>query len=165
MELIEAIKRPEMRRIFGERELNIIEKQLKGVALLPSEKTRLSRDIRKKLAAVQILSTFINEFKLKKGAYLREMIEEVKSKILGHAFSPRIQKMILFGTAAENRLRLGSDIDIAVVFEKITKDEAFSFEITMSGILGTKFDVKVYNTLPKEVRDEIDRTGKIIFEK
>ena len=36
------------RKIFGERELKIIEKQLLGVNLTQSEKNRLSRDIRLK---------------------------------------------------------------------------------------------------------------------
>ena len=49
MRLLNTLKKDKnIRRIFGERELVIIEKQLLGVALKPSEKTRLSRDIRKK---------------------------------------------------------------------------------------------------------------------
>jgi hypothetical protein len=37
------------RKIFGAKELKIIEKQLFGVRLTQSEKNRLSRDIRRKL--------------------------------------------------------------------------------------------------------------------
>ncbi|MBI3334057.1 nucleotidyltransferase domain-containing protein [Candidatus Pacearchaeota archaeon] len=165
MELIKAIKKPEMRRIFGERELKIIEKQLKGVNLLPSEKTRLSRDIRKKFEAVRILSDFIEDFKLKKGLYLKEIIEEAKNKILIHNLSPKIRKITLFGTAAENRLRLGSDIDIAVEFSRVNSEEAVNFRMNIMSQVRENIDVQVYNILPKEVKDEIDRKGKIIFER
>lgn len=165
MELINVIKKPEMRRIFGEQELRIIEKQMRGVNLMPSERTRLSRDIRKKLEAVKLLSSFIEEFKLKKGIYLRKTIENTKNEILNHDLASKIKRIILFGTAAENKLRMGSDIDIAVEFDKIDKDTASKFEIHLSGKLDEKIDIKVYNTLPKEIKDEIDKRGKIIFEK
>ena len=166
MELIDTIKRPEMRRIFGERELKIIEKQLRGVNLLPSERTRLSRDIRKKLEAVRLLSAFIEDFKLKKGVYLKEIIENVKEEIFAHPLFPMVKRIILFGTAAENRLRLGSDIDIAVEFDKkIDEKEAFKFQVGIMGRANDKVDLKIYNTLPKEIKNEIDGRGKVIFER
>jgi predicted nucleotidyltransferase len=166
MELINALKKPEMRRIFGERELKIIEKQLRGVNLLPSERTRLSRDIRKKLEAVRLLSAFIEDFKLKKGLYLKEIIENVKDEIFTHSLFPKVKKIILFGTAAENKLRLGSDIDIAVEFDKdVDKEEAFKFQIRIMGAVNDNVDLKIYNTLPKEIKNEIDRRGKILFER
>ena len=42
------------RKIFGERELKIIEKQLIGVDLTQSEKNRLSRDVREKFKFIKI---------------------------------------------------------------------------------------------------------------
>ncbi|MEK6855868.1 MAG: hypothetical protein AABX66_01780, partial [Nanoarchaeota archaeon] len=95
MELIEVIKKPEMRRIFGAQELRIIEKQMRGVNLLPSERTRLSRDIRKKLEAVRILSFFVESFRLKKGSHLKEIIESTKEIIISHPLASRIRKIIL----------------------------------------------------------------------
>ena len=166
MELINIIKKPEMRKIFGECELKIIEKQLKGINLLPSEKTRLSRDIRKKLEAVRILSAFVEDFKLKKGVYLKEIIEDTKNKIFNHPLFPKIKRIILFGTAAENKLRLGSDIDIAIEFEKdVDKKEAFKFKLYISGEANDIVDIQIFNFLPEEIKDEIYRRGKIIFEK
>jgi len=165
MELINTLKKPEMRRIFGERELKIIEKQLKGVNLMPSERTRLSRDIRKKLEAVKLLSEFINEFKLKKGMHMKKVVEEVKNKIMKHPFFSRIKRIVLFGTAAENRLRLGSDIDIAVEFKKINSKEAFEFRLDILRDNLGNVDIQVYNILPQEIKDEIDKRGKNIFEK
>lgn len=165
MNLINTLKKPEMRKIFGEQELKIIEKQLKGVNLLPSERTRLSRDIRKKLEAVRILSAFIEDFKLKKGLYLKEIIENTKKEILSHPLSPKIKRIFLFGTAAENKLRLGSDIDIAVEFENISKEKMLDFRLNLLGKVSDKTDIQIFNTLPEEIKNEINRRGKILFEK
>jgi len=166
MELINVIKKPEMRRIFGERELKIIEKQLKGINLLPSERTRLSRDIRKKLEAVRLLSNFVEDFKLKKGLYLKEIIKNVKNEIFNHPLFPKVKRIILFGTAAENRLRLDSDIDIAIEFYKnINEKKAFKFKLYISGKANDKVDIQIFNFLPEEIKNEIDRRGKILFER
>ncbi|MEK6893554.1 MAG: nucleotidyltransferase domain-containing protein [Nanoarchaeota archaeon] len=166
MTLINAIKKPEMRRIFGERELKIIEKQLKGVNLLPSERTRLSRDIRKKLEAVRLLSPFIEDFKLKKGLYLKEIIENARNEIFKHPLSRNIKRIILFGTAVENKLRLGSDIDLAIEFDKeINEKEAFKFKLYALGKVNDKIDIQIFNKLPEEIKSEIDKRGKILFEK
>ncbi len=55
MDLSQFLKKtPEARKIFGQRELKIIEKQLNGISLTQSEKNRLSRDIRYKISAVLI---------------------------------------------------------------------------------------------------------------
>ena len=43
----------DLRVLFGERELKIIEKQLLGIQLTRSEKTRLSRDIRRKFQVIE----------------------------------------------------------------------------------------------------------------
>ena len=51
--LISIIKDEKIRTLFGKRELEIIEKQLLGIKLSNSEKTRLSRDIRKKFEAIK----------------------------------------------------------------------------------------------------------------
>ena len=53
MSLLKFLKENEnVRKVFGKRELKIIEKQLLGVNLTQSEKNRLSRDIRKKFEFV-----------------------------------------------------------------------------------------------------------------
>ena len=166
MSLLNTIKqKPEVRRIFGERELKIIEKQLMGVSLKPSEKTRLSRDIRKKFEVIRELAQFRDEFKLKKAAYIKKEIERAKAIILTHSLSPNIKKIILFGSAAENELRLGSDIDIAIEFNEISEKEAFKFRINIMGELNSKTDIQVYNVLPNKIKKEINKHGRIIFER
>ena len=166
MTLLKTIERnPEVRRIFGKREIKIIEKQLMGVNLKPSEKTRLSRDIRKKLDIIRELAKFENEFKLKKAAYIKEVIDKTKDMILKHPLSAKIKKIIVFGSAAENELRLDSDIDIAVEFDDIKKEEAHKFRINILGEVDSKVDIQIYNLLPDKIKKEIDKKGKTIHEK
>ena len=59
------------RKIFGERELKIIEKQMLGINLTQSEKNRLSRDIRPKFEFIKESARFSEEFELKKGAKIK----------------------------------------------------------------------------------------------
>ena len=73
---------PNSRKIFGERELKIIEKQLNGVNLTQSEKNRLSRDIRQKLNFIEKFAVYKEDFSLKKNQanldLIKESIEEIK---------------------------------------------------------------------------------------
>ena len=153
------------RKIFGKRELKIIEKQLTGVNLTQSEKNRLSRDIRKKLEFVKELARFSDEFKLKKGALIKERIEEVKEAIFETKYLSRIKEIILFGSAAENNLNLFSDIDIAVKFSHIEQNEATEFRLNILSKVSEKVDIQVYNTLPDKIKKEIDKKGRVIWMK
>src|SRR3990172_7724010 len=105
---------PNTKKIFGEREQKIIEKQLLGINLTQSEKNRLSRDIRRKLEFIRDISRFQDEFKLKKGTKIKEIIEDAKELILQSKYLSRIKRIILFGSHAERMVHFGSDIDIAV---------------------------------------------------
>ena len=76
MNLINFLKKNKnVRKIFGERELKIIEKQLLGIRLTQSEKNRLSRDIRKKLDFIKEASNYTEEFELKFRAEIKKLIE------------------------------------------------------------------------------------------
>ncbi len=164
MNLLDTLKKDKnMRRIFGERELKIIEKQLLGVKLRASEKTRLSRDIRKKFEAINSLIPFSKDFKLKHGLLIKEMINEAREFILDTKYFSRINRIILFGSAAENQLLINSDIDIAVEFSQITKEEALQFRLDVSSKISNKVDIQVYNTLPDKIKKEIDIKGKILY--
>lgn len=165
MTLLKSLTQPEIRRLFGKRELVIIRKQLWGVPLKGSEKTRLSRDIRKKFEAIALLIPLVKEFELKKGAEIKRKIEEAKEVILETKFFPRIKKIILFGSVAENKPTLISDIDLAVEFTSLAEGEATLFRREVLGQLNERFDVQVYNQLPIKVRKEIDRKGKVIYER
>jgi len=153
------------RKIFGERELKIIEKQLQGVNLTQSEKNRLSRDIRKKFEFIRGAATFSHEFELKKGAEIKKMIEEAEEIILNDILFSRIKRIILYGSAAEKKMTLGSDIDLAVEFSDIGLKEATLFRKRVSGKINQRVDVQAYNFLPKKIISEIELKGKIIYKK
>ena len=165
MTLLKTLAQPEIRKLFGKRELVIIRKQLLGVLLKGSEKTRLSRDIRKKFEAIALLIPSIKEFELKKGAEIKRLIEKAKGAIIETKFFPRIKKIILFGSVAENKPTLLSDIDLAVEFTLLAEGEATLFRREVLGQLNEKFDVQVYNQLPAKVKKEIDEKGKVVYER
>ncbi len=165
MTLLKLLEMPEMRMLFGRRELVIMKKQLLGVPLKGSEKTRLSRDIRKKLKTIAMLIPSAKEFELKKGAEIKRQIEEAKDTILKTKFFPRIRRIILYGSVAENKPTLLSDIDLAVEFISLNEGEATIFRREVLGNLHEKLDVQVYNQLPAKIKKEIGQKGKVIYER
>ena len=166
MTLLQLIKHEKaMRRIFGKAELKIMEKQLLGVALSPSEKTRLSRDIRPKFDIISTLSDFKKEFNLKKSQEIKFLIDDAKEIISNSNYAKRVKKIIVFGSFMDNQLRLDSDIDVAVLFDKIDVKEATKFRIEMSPKLSEKIDLQVFNILPEKLKEEINKKGKVIYER
>lgn len=153
------------RKIFGKRELKIIEKQLTGVSLTQSEKNRLSRDIRPKFKFIKECAIFKEEFDLKKGAINKNLIKQAKELILNDYLSKKIKSIFLFGSMVENKLTYRSDIDIAVEFDGIDLKEATKFRIRISGQLPEKTDIQVFNILPDKVKREIQEKGKILYER
>ena len=153
------------RKVFGEREIKMIEKQLLGITLTQSEKNRLSRDIRKKLEFIEKAANFSEEFKLKKGAIIKDIINEAKNVILNDILKDKITKIILFGSTVENKLTFKSDIDIAVKLKKINLKEATLFRKRVGGKIDDRVDVQVYNILPEKIKKEINKKGKIFYEK
>lgn len=153
------------RKIFGKRELIIIKKQLNGVALTQSEKNRLSRDIRKKFEFINEIENFSFDLEIKKGAIIKEKIEQAKEDILNDELRNKITKIVLFGSSADNTRTLRSDIDIAVYFGEISEREAVKFRIRISGNFGKEIDIQVYNVLPDKIKKEIDKNGRMLYEK
>lgn len=151
------------RKLFGKKELKIIEKQLLGVSLTQSEKNRLSRDIRKKLGFIKKIARFEDEFGLKKGTEIKKIVNESRLIILTDILRERMIKIVLFGSAIENKLALRSDIDIAVEFNKISIQEATLFRKRILGKVNKRVDVQAYNLLPKNIQEGINAKGKIIY--
>ena len=166
MNLLKFLKENEKsRKIFGKRELKIIEKQLQGISLTQSEKNRLSRDIREKLRFIKEISKFESEFELKKAKLTKEKIREAREEILKDKLANRIKEIWLFGSIVENKLSFRSDIDMVVLFDKITKKEAFSFRARISGRVPRKIDVQVFNTLPRKIKKDILKKHRILYKK
>jgi len=156
-------KSQDARKIFGERELKIIDKQLKGVNLTQSERNRLSRDIRKKFNFIKEVSVFSKEFELKKGAEINSKIEDALEVILNDPLRVRITKILLFGSVVKKELNLMSDIDLAVVFDKISQKDAFDFRKRVLGRVNNKTDIQVFNILPKNVRESILKNHRVLY--
>lgn len=166
MDFLNVLKKnKDIRKVFGRREIIIIEKQLLGITLRPSEKTRLSRDIRKKLDAIKMLIPFVDDFELKHGAIIKEKIKRAQEIILGSEYFPRIKRIILFGSVVERQLSFRSDIDIAVEFDIITEKEAFKFRLDILRDILDRMDIQVYNVLPGKIKKEIDKKGRVLYER
>lgn len=164
MGLLEFLKQNEnARRIFGQRELKIIEKQLLGVNLTQSEKNRLSRDIRKKFDFIRNAEKFENEFELKKGAIISKLINETIKEILDDKLKKDIKEIWLFGSAVENKLTNNSDIDICVLFKKINKRDAFKFRARIAGRVSDKIDIQVFDFLPLKIQKDILKRYKVLW--
>lgn len=153
------------RKIFGKKELEIINKQLEGVSLTQSEKNRLSRDIKKKLDFIEEIIEFKDEFELGKNQNNKQIIEQTKNIILQDKLSKKITAILLFGSFANNTFTKRSDIDICVLFDNITLKEATKFRIRISGEASNKVDVQVFNILPRKIQRSIAKNHKIIYEK
>src|SRR3989344_3091952 len=166
MRLLEFLqsRKDEARRIFGERELKIIEKQLKGLILTQSEKNRLSIDIRKKFAFINVVGTYKNEFGLKHGFNVKQFIENVIEDIKRDILFYKVKRIVLFGSTVTRKRHFNSDIDVAVEFNNITNKQALEFRVRILKNF-EKLDLQVYNTLPDKVKKEINKEGKILYEK
>ncbi|MAG47348.1 hypothetical protein CL617_01980 [archaeon] len=166
MTLLKFLKENEdSRKIFGKKELKIIEKQLFGINLTQSEKNRLSRDIRKKLEFMSKVIRYEDEFELKKSSEIKNIIEETKEVILNNDLFKNIKKIILYGSIVENKLTFRSDIDIALVFDKINLRDSTLLRKKIMGRINGKVDLQVYNHLPNKIKKEIDKKGKILYGK
>lgn len=166
MSLINLLKEnKDARKIFGKRELKIIEKQLLGINLTQSEKNRLSRDIRKKLEFIKEVSKYSEEFKLKKGKNIKEKISKALEIIKKDILFSKIKKIILFGSTAEKQRTFRSDIDIAVELSEISQKEATEFRLRILRNFGEDVDIQVYNFLPDKIKKEIDEKGRLLYDK
>lgn len=164
MGLLRLLKQSEdARKIFGARELKIIEKQLMGVVLTQSEKNRLSRDIRKKLDFINSVARFQDNFRLKKGAEVKRVVSETVDVLLTDVDSRKIKKIILYGSSVEGTRSLRSDIDIAVDIGNVNKKDATMFRKRVLGKLHSLVDVQILGTLPEKIRKKILSTGKIVY--
>jgi len=155
-------KNSEARQIFGKKEIEIIQKQLLGLELTPSEKTRLSRDIRLKLKVINELSRYKEEFSLKKAQNIKDIINEAK-EIIRLETGNNLKEILLFGSYSKNEASKTSDVDLAIVLKKTDLKEATKLRAKILGKVHSKLDIQMYNILPEKIKKEIDKDKKIIF--
>ena len=162
--LLNLLKTEKSRKIFGKKELEIIEKQLNGERLTQSEKNRLSRDIRKKLDFINEISEFKDDFKLERNQINKKIIGETVNIILNDELKANIRAILLFGSFADNSFIRRSDIDICVIFKKdLSLKEATKFRIRISGQVSDKIDIQVFNVLPFKIKRSIARNHKVLY--
>ncbi len=158
-------KNPFARKIFGAREIVIIQKQVAGINLTQSEKNRLSRDIRPKLKFILEVSKFGNEFELKKGSENKRMVDVALDVIKRDRAFRRVKEIWLFGSMATNKMTIRSDIDIAVLFNKINLTEATNFRIRILGKVDDKVDIQVFSALPEKIKKSILKNHRVLYKR
>ena len=164
MNIINFLKTHEdARKVFGKKELLIIEKQLLGIRLTQSEKNRLSRDIRRKLKFIADIEPLKRDFKLDRGMEIKRIISLTLKLILNDFSAKKIKRIILFGSAIKNRLTFRSDVDIAVEFKTISLKQATLFRKRILGKAPSRVDLQVFNFLPNKIKNEVDG-GRSLYE-
>lgn len=79
-----------------------------------------------------------------------------------------IEKAVIFGSRAKGNYKPGSDVDIAIYGENIDFDTVSALHAMLEeeGPLPYFFDIVDYTHLTHEnLKEHIDRVGKVIFEK
>jgi len=163
MDLLDFLeKNNDARRIFGKRELVIVRKQALGVRLTQSERNRLSRDIRPKLAFIKEAARFADEFNLKRRMRTKRVVNEAVEMIREDPIAPRIKRIVLFGSILTREMTMSSDIDIAIDVPGIGVKEATFVRKRLLGKVSGTVDIQVYNILGPALRKAID-SGKTVF--
>ena len=79
-----------------------------------------------------------------------------------------IEKVIIFGSRAMGNYKKGSDIDIAIVGEKVTSKTIFGLDDYLNEVypLPYFFDIIHYESISNEkLKHHIDEKGKILYSK
>jgi predicted nucleotidyltransferase len=79
---------------------------------------------------------------------------------------PGVEKVILYGSRARGDHRLGSDVDLAIFGDNITRSHIANIHDLLENESPALlfFDVLHYNTLTNEaLKKEIDKYGKVIY--
>jgi len=79
-----------------------------------------------------------------------------------------IEKAVIFGSRVKGNYKPGSDVDIGIHGENITFDTVSALHAMLEekGPLPYFFDIVDYTHLShKELKEHINRVGKVIFEK
>ena len=78
-----------------------------------------------------------------------------------------VEKVILFGSRAKGNFKQGSDIDLAIIGDKIGIQEIISLKLTLGKInLPIEFDLVNFKTIVEPALIEhIERVGVTIYQK
>ena len=79
----------------------------------------------------------------------------------------RIEKVILFGSRAKGENENGSDIDLALMGEKLSLDDILDARIALDELLFPyKIDLIIYHRIKeKELKEHINRVGIVLYDR
>lgn len=81
---------------------------------------------------------------------------------------PEVEKAVIYGSRAMGNYKPGSDVDLALIGNKITEEVAWdvSIELNEHSPLPYKFDVLAYFNLSNQALSKhIDQYGQILYKK
>ena len=94
---------------------------------------------------------------------IQRLVRDAVEVILNDKLRKKIKKIILFGSMVTNEMTVRSDIDLAVLFDRIGLREATKFRIRVLGELNDKLDVQVFNILPNKIKKEIEKKYNVLY--
>ncbi len=88
-------------------------------------------------------------------------IQEVKMQgmIKRLAKMPRVEAIIFFGSQVRKDARKDSDIDLAVITSKSTRNQ----ELEIIGLGSDIFDISIFHRLPLIIQFHVLKEGRILF--
>ncbi len=93
---------------------------------------------------------------------IRDRVEAALHKMSRVPGFGRVRFVLLYGSAAENRMTKESDIDLCVYYEGRRTEAARFRHSVLSSLPGTDYDVQIFQDLPLYVRVEVLK-GKPVF--
>jgi len=92
-----------------------------------------------------------------------ELVEQMKAVFQNH---PSVQSVVLFGSRAMQKYRIGSDIDLAIKGPALTMWELLDLQIELEELgLLYKFDVKDFKKIKNpDLIHHIQRVGREIYQ-
>lgn len=80
---------------------------------------------------------------------------------------PEIEKVILYGSRAKGEYQTGSDVDIVLYGEKLTKSDLNKIDIAIDDLLlPWFFDISIYHQISNnDMLDHIERVGIVIYQR
>ncbi|GAG97532.1 unnamed protein product [marine sediment metagenome] len=72
-------------------------------------------------------------------------------------------EVIMYGSQVEGGSRPSSDVDIAVITRKVSKEENVKIQEELLGILPLKYDIRVFELYPIYIQMSIIENYKVVF--
>jgi uncharacterized protein len=104
----------------------------------------------------------INRGSSKLNRDVRVYADAALQQIERHPGFEHVQFIILYGSAGEDRMTGESDIDLCLYYDGDLNEAAAFRHAILSGFSGTRFDIKIFQSLPLYVRLEVLR-GTPVF--